>query len=106
MFFNGFAEFGEGEGADDAVMGGDAEGVAGVVVDEVEDFDVRAIGEAPVGEVALPAFVGLLNRSSLVGAWSLLARWSNMSLQPQNPTVSLIHQSHPRRNSPHHWRTA
>jgi hypothetical protein len=38
-------------------MGGDGEGVAGVVVDEGEDLDVRAAGQAPVGEVGRPGLV-------------------------------------------------
>ncbi len=69
MVFNGFAEVGEDDGAGDAAVGGDGEGVAGVVVDEVEDFDVGSISEPPVGEVVLPAFIGLLGRVADVGCW-------------------------------------
>jgi hypothetical protein len=36
--------------------GGDEE--AGVVIDDVEDLDLGAIGEGPVGGVGLPALVG------------------------------------------------
>lgn len=39
----------EGLGADDH---------SGVVVDDVKDFDVGAVGESPVCGVCLPAFVG------------------------------------------------
>lgn len=67
MGVNGFAEFGDDGGAGDAVVGGDREGVAGVVVEEVEDFDVGAVGQAPVGEVGLPAFVGLFGGEADVG---------------------------------------
>jgi hypothetical protein len=38
---------------------GDGEGVAGVVVEPVQNFDVGALGQPPVGEVGLPAFIGL-----------------------------------------------
>ncbi len=34
------------------------DGQPGVVVDDVEDLDVGAVGEVPVGDVGLPAFVG------------------------------------------------
>ena len=45
--------------AGDRGVGGAAEQVAGVVVEPVEDLDVGAVGQAPVGEVGLPALVGL-----------------------------------------------
>ncbi|WP_264033155.1 hypothetical protein, partial [Mycobacterium fragae] len=35
------------------------DGVAGVVIDPAQDLGVGAIGEPPVGEVGLPAFIGL-----------------------------------------------
>ena len=41
------------------MVGGDGQGVAGVVVEPGEDLDVDAVGEAVVGEVGLPGFVGL-----------------------------------------------
>jgi len=44
--------------AGDAVVGGDGQCVAGVVVDPAEDLDVAVVGEAVVGEVGLPALVG------------------------------------------------
>ena len=60
------------EGVDDVVagdrgVGGAAEQVAGVVVEPVEDLDVGAVGEAPVGEVGLPALVGLGGVEAAVG---------------------------------------
>jgi hypothetical protein len=45
-------------GTGDGLVGGDAEGVAGVVVEPGEDLGVGAVGEGPVGEVGLPALVG------------------------------------------------
>jgi hypothetical protein len=60
----GFAERGRDDRAGDAAVGGDREGVAGVVVEPGEDLGVGAIREAPVGGVALPALVGELARRS------------------------------------------
>ena len=54
-------------------MGGDGERVAGVVVEPGDDLGVGAVGEAPVGEVGLPGFVGELGLEADVGrAGSLL----------------------------------
>ena len=50
----GFAEFSQDDRAGDAAVRGDRERVAGVVVDPVEDLDVGAVGQPPVGEVGLP----------------------------------------------------
>jgi hypothetical protein len=58
--FNGFTELGQHYGAADAAMGGDRERVAGVVIKPVEDLHMSAISEPPVGEVGLPALIGLL----------------------------------------------
>ena len=49
---------GQNDGAGDAAVRGDRQGVAGVVVDEAQDLHVGFIGEPPVGEVGLPALVG------------------------------------------------
>ena len=54
--------------------GGDGDGVAGVVVDEVEDLYVGAVGQPPVGEFGLPAFVGLLGGEADVGRFGALLR--------------------------------
>jgi len=70
----GFAEFGEHDGAGDAAVGGDREGVAGVVVEPAQDLDMGVIGEPPVGEVGLPAFVGLLGGKPDVGGFGPLLR--------------------------------
>ena len=67
MLLCGFGEFGQDYGCGDAPVCGDGDGVAGVVVDPAEDFDVGAAGEAPVGEVGLPAFVGLFGGEADVG---------------------------------------
>ena len=48
-------------------MGGDGEGVSGVVVEPNEDFDIGVVGEAPVGEVALPGLVGKVGFETDVG---------------------------------------
>jgi hypothetical protein len=55
---NGFAECSENDGAGDAAMRGDRQGVAGVVVDEVEDLDVGVIGEPPVVKSACQRSLG------------------------------------------------
>src|SRR5262245_40916225 len=54
---------GGGEGIDNVGAGGDGSGLAGdrgagVVIDDVEDFDVGVIGQAPVRDVGLPQLVG------------------------------------------------
>ena len=59
-------------GAGDAGVGGDAEGVAGAVVEPAEDLDVGArasvvAGQAEVGEVGLPALVGEVGLEADVG---------------------------------------
>ena len=49
----------------------------GVVVEDVADFDPGTVGEAPVGDVGLPAFVGLVGAepsSTTTGAVSAVAR--------------------------------
>ena len=71
----GGAALGEGVNDDwscDAFVGGDGECVAGVVVEPGEDFDVGAVGEAVVGEVGLPGFVGLFGGESDVGGAGFL----------------------------------
>ena len=57
--------------AGDRGVGGAAEQVAGVVIEPVQDLDIGAIGERPVGEVGLPALVGLGRCEAAVGGpWS------------------------------------
>ena len=45
----------------------------GVVVEEVEDLDVGAVSEAPVGEVGLPGLVGLGGFEADVGATGVVS---------------------------------
>jgi hypothetical protein len=45
-----------------------------VVVEHVADLDIGAIGEGPVGDVGLPAFVGLLGGEPDEGALGSLVR--------------------------------
>ena len=54
-------------GAGDAQVGGDGQGVAGVIVEPGQDLDVGDVGEAVVGEVGLPHLVGLLGFEADVG---------------------------------------
>ena len=56
--------------AGDGLVGGDRQGVAGVVVEPGEDLDVGAVGEAVVGEVGLPALVGVVGFEADVGRTS------------------------------------
>ena len=44
-----------------------------MVVEPVEDFDLGAVGQGPVGEVGLPAFVGLVGGEAVVGAFGAFA---------------------------------
>jgi hypothetical protein len=64
---NSFAELGQHDWSGDAAMRGDRERVAGMVVDPVEDLDVGVIGQPPVGEVGLPALVGLFGGKPDIG---------------------------------------
>jgi hypothetical protein len=67
MGCNCFTELGQHDGSGDAPMGGDRERVAGMVIDPVEDLHVSAIGQPPMGEVGLPALVGLFGGKADVG---------------------------------------
>jgi len=74
VFGDGVAEGGHDGGSGDALVGGDGECVAGVVVEPGEDLDVLAVGEAVVGEVGLPGFVGLFGLEADVGGLRFLLR--------------------------------
>jgi len=63
----GGEELGDHDVAGDSWVCGAADEVAGVVVEPVEDFYVGAVGQVPVGEVGLPAFVGLGGLEPVVG---------------------------------------
>jgi len=76
---NGFAELGQHDRAGDPVVGGNRQGVARVVVEPGLDLGVGAgttVGSAEpvVGEVGLPALVGLLGREPGVGRLGSLLR--------------------------------
>lgn len=62
MGCGGFGEFGQDDRCGDAPVCGQGDGVAGVVVDPAEDLYVGTAGEAPVGEVGLPAFAWVVRR--------------------------------------------
>ncbi len=72
-----------GEGFDDVWAGDGGSGDAGqqepgVVVDEVEDLGGRSVGEAPVGDVGLPALVGQVGFEAFpAGAGPLLGLWGD-----------------------------
>ena len=68
MGVDGVDEAGDHVGPGHAVVGGGGQQVSGVVVEPVEDLDFTAIGQLPVGEIGLPALVGLGGFKSVVGA--------------------------------------
>ena len=72
---HGGAEGGDDSGSGDGAVGGDGQGVAGVVVEPGEDLDVGAISEAVMGEVGLPGFVGLFGFEADVGRLRFLLRF-------------------------------
>jgi hypothetical protein len=49
------------------MVGGDREGLTGVVVNPVENLDMGAVVQPPMGEVGLPTFVGLFGGEPDVG---------------------------------------
>ena len=57
MCFKGVCEGVDDDGSGDAAVGGDRDGVTGMVIEPAEDLDVAAVGEPPVREVGLPALV-------------------------------------------------
>lgn len=63
----GFEEGGDHDVAGHGGVGAAGKEVAGVVIEPVEDLDVGAVGQSPVGEVGLPALVGLFGLESPVG---------------------------------------
>ena len=63
----GFGEFIDNDGAGDAAVGGYRDREAGAVVEPAQNFDVGAGGQSPVGEVSLPAFVGLGGGEANIG---------------------------------------
>lgn len=87
MFGDGLAEGRHDGGAGDALVGGDRQRVAGVVVEPGEDLDVGAIGEAVVGEVGLPGFIGLIGLEPDVGRARLLLWFGHDQLCAANDAV-------------------
>jgi hypothetical protein len=58
----------------------------GVVVEGVEDFYVGAVGQGPVGDVELPAFVGLFGLEPDVAAFgALVGLWSDKASGGEDP---------------------
>jgi hypothetical protein len=68
-------------------MRGDAERVAGVIVEPADDLDVGVIGQPTVGEVGPPALVGLLGGTPDVGGFGpFLWCWGDVAGVAQMPT--------------------
>ena len=62
-------ERGHDGGDGERFEGGAGEQVAGVVIEEVQDLGVGSVGQGPVGEVGLPAFVGLVGFEAVQGGF-------------------------------------
>ena len=67
VLFCGFVEGGHDDGAGDAPVGGDGQGVAGMVVEPGDDLGCGACGERPVAEVGLPHLVGQIGLEADIG---------------------------------------
>jgi hypothetical protein len=67
------AERGQDGRAGDPDVGGERESIAGVVIEPVRDLGVRPVRERVVGEVGLPALVGLLGGEANAGDFGRLA---------------------------------
>ena len=79
MSSNGLSEGGEHDWAGHPGVRGDRQGIAGAVIEPGQDLAVRAegvvgVGEPIVGEVRLPALVGLVGFEPDVGALRALVR--------------------------------
>ena len=74
MAGNGVGELFDDDGASDAAVGGHRDRQAGAVVEPAQNFDVGAADQAPVGEVGLPAFIGLCGGKADVGRLGSLLR--------------------------------
>jgi hypothetical protein len=77
--FQGLRECVDDDRAGDSTVGGDRQGVAGVVVEPAQDLHILAgptvgTGELVVGEVGLPRLVGLLGDEPDVGGAGAFAR--------------------------------
>jgi hypothetical protein len=60
--------------AGDPSIGAAGEQVTGMVIKPVDDLHAGAVSELPVGEVRLPAFVGLVGLEAPIGACGSLLR--------------------------------
>ena len=74
VFGSAGQECGDNGGDCDGFEAGAGEQVAGVVIEEVQDFDVRSVGEGPVGEIRLPGFVGLVGFEAVQGGFGAFLR--------------------------------
>ena len=81
------AERGEDGGSGDGAVGGDGQGVAGVVVEPGEDLGVGAVGESVVGEVGLPGLVGLFGLEPDVAGSGLLGGFGGDEPGPADDPV-------------------
>ena len=75
MCFKGVCEGVDDDGSGDAAVGGDRDGVTGMVIEPAEDLDVAAVGEPPVREVGLPALVRQVGLEPDVGRARTLLRF-------------------------------
>ena len=67
--------------------GDGGEKVSGVIVEPVDDLHSAAVGELPVGEVRLPALVGLVGLESPIRPFgSLLRFWADQPRSGENTT--------------------
>jgi hypothetical protein len=71
---HGVVEGVDDDAAGDVWVGRDRQGVAGVVIEPGQDFGVGTGGEAVVGDVGLPHFVGLVGLEAGVGRAGPLGR--------------------------------
>jgi hypothetical protein len=66
--------------------GGASDTQPGVVVEDVEDLDLRTVGEAVVGDVELPAFVGGVgDKPPPTAAGAFMRLWGDESAGGQDP---------------------
>lgn len=74
MLFGGSSEGGDHGRGGDRLVGGHREGQAGAVIQPGQDLAGRAVCEAVVGDVGLPAFVGQRGFEADVGRFRALLR--------------------------------
>ena len=68
MLACGFGELGDNDRGVDHAVGGDVEGVTGVIIEPRQHLHIGAVGEADVGHVGLPGFVRKIGLEPDVGA--------------------------------------